>query len=117
MYKLFFLEYDVVTRALCVQTVLDSVLYNTHMVVYMETNEMRLILAEDLLAGADEAAKFTGLSRRTIYHLVEQNQIPFCRMGSRLYFRKSTLSKSFSGPSSPEQFFHHNRNDESRNPI
>lgn len=56
-------------------------------------------LSQDLLVGADEAAEFTGLSRRTIYHLVEQNQIPFSRMGGRLYFRKSALDLSFGGGS------------------
>ena len=43
-----------------------------------------LALYHDLLVGADQAAEFTGLSKRTIYHLVEQNQIPFSRLGARL---------------------------------
>jgi excisionase family DNA binding protein len=67
--------------------------------------------AEDLLNGANEAAEFTGLSRRTIYHLVEQNQIPFSRMGARLYFRKSALNISFGGLSPLEPLGHDNQND------
>ena len=56
-------------------------------------------ISDDLLNGAEAAAEFTGLSRRTIYHLVEQNEIPFSRMGARLYFRKSALDISFGGGS------------------
>jgi excisionase family DNA binding protein len=69
------------------------------------------LFSEDLLNGADEAAKFTGLSRRTIYHLVEQNQIPFSRMGARLYFRKSALNISFGGLPPLEPLGHDNQND------
>lgn len=54
-------------------------------------------LSEDLLVGAEEAARFTGLTKRTIYHLVERNEIPHRKIGSRLYFRKSALDISFSG--------------------
>ena len=68
-------------------------------------------LSHDLLVGADKAAEFTGLTKRTIYHLVEQNEIPYRRIGARLYFRKSLLDISFGGASEiisrPE---HHNEN-------
>ncbi len=52
-------------------------------------------LRADLLNGANQAAQFTGLSARTIYHLVEAGSIPFHRKGSRLFFRKSELEISF----------------------
>lgn len=55
-------------------------------------------LSQDLLVGADQAAEFTGLSRRTIYHLVEKQEIPFRRVGGRLYFRKTALDISFGAP-------------------
>ena len=60
-----------------------------------------LALSQDLLVGADQAAEFTGLSKRTIYHLVEKEKIPFRRVGARLYFRKSALDISF-GASHPK---------------
>ena len=71
-------------------------------------------VSEDLLVGADQAAEFTGLSRRTIYHLVERNQIPFSRMGARLYFRKSALDISFGGASTG-QLISDNQNEKQTN--
>lgn len=53
-------------------------------------------LANDLLAGADKAADYAGLSPRAIYHLVETGQLPVIRKGRRLYFRKSELEQAFS---------------------
>lgn len=50
----------------------------------------------DLIVGADGAALYTGLSRRTIYRLVDEGQIPAVRKGRRLYFRKSELDRAFS---------------------
>lgn len=52
-------------------------------------------LADDLLAGADAAAAYCGLSRRIIYHLTETGDLPFKRIGRRLYYRKSQLDKFF----------------------
>jgi excisionase family DNA binding protein len=52
-------------------------------------------LADDLLAGADAAAAFTGLTRRVIYHLVDAGTIPVTRIGRRLYFRRSELERVF----------------------
>ena len=52
-------------------------------------------LKADLLNGANQAAQFTGLSARMIYHLVEQGSIPYRRMGTRLFFRKSELEITF----------------------
>ena len=71
-------------------------------------------VSEDLLVGADQAAEFTGLSRRTIYHLVDRNQIPYSRMGARLYFRKSALDISFGGAST-EQLISDNQNEKPAN--
>ena len=45
----------------------------------------------DLISGAAAAARFTGLTTRQIYHLVEKGQIPALRLGSRLYFRRFEL--------------------------
>lgn len=57
------------------------------------------MLNQDLIQGAEQAARYAGLSRRTIYHLVEKEQIPCVRMGSRLYFRRSELDAAFRGSS------------------
>jgi len=56
-------------------------------------------LSSDLIAGAEGAAAFTGLTARAIYHLVERGQLPVVRLGRRLYFRKSELTRVFSGES------------------
>lgn len=50
----------------------------------------------DLIIGADNAALFTGLPRRTIYRLVDEGHIPAVRKGRRLYFRKTELERAFS---------------------
>ncbi len=52
-------------------------------------------VADDLLAGADAAARFTGLSRRAIYRLVETGGLPVVRIGRRLFFRKSQIENAF----------------------
>ena len=71
-------------------------------------------LSEDLLAGADQASEFTGLSRRTIYHLVEKEEIPFRRIRGRLYFRKTALDICFGGAST-EDLISDNQNDKATN--
>lgn len=53
------------------------------------------MLANDLLAGANAAATFVGLTPRAVYHLVEAGQLPVIRKGKRLYFRKSELEAAF----------------------
>jgi hypothetical protein len=53
------------------------------------------MLSDDLLAGAEAAAAFSGLSPRAIYHLVEAGNLPVIRKGRRLYFRKTELEKAF----------------------
>ena len=67
-------------------------------------------LSQDLLSGADQASEFTGLSRRTIYHLVENGDIPFRRIRGRLYFRKTALNICFGGAST-EHPISDNQND------
>lgn len=54
------------------------------------------MLTDDLIAGAKAAARFTGLSQRTIYHLADTGQLPVIKKGARLYFRKSELERAFS---------------------
>ncbi|WP_016747755.1 helix-turn-helix domain-containing protein [Rhizorhabdus wittichii] len=57
-------------------------------------------LSDDLLAGAQAAADFSGISTRAIYHLVEAGHLPVIRKGKRLYFRRSELEKAFSSAAS-----------------
>jgi excisionase family DNA binding protein len=52
-------------------------------------------LVNDLLPGANAAAAFTGLTSRTIYHMVEKGELPVIRKGRRLYFRRSELERTF----------------------
>ena len=54
------------------------------------------MLGDDLLHGAKGAAAYSGLSQRTVYHLIETGKLPVVRKGRRLYFRKSELEKAFS---------------------
>lgn len=49
----------------------------------------------DLIAGAADAARYTGLSRRQVYRLTEQGLLPVIRKGRRLYYRKSELEVAF----------------------
>jgi len=53
------------------------------------------MLSDDLLAGAEAAAAFVGITPRAIYHLVESQNLPVIRKGKRLYFRKSELERAF----------------------
>lgn len=53
------------------------------------------MLNGDLINGAAEAAKFIGITPRTVYHMVEQGELPVIRKGKRLYFRKSELEAAF----------------------
>lgn len=50
----------------------------------------------DLMVGAESAASYTGLSRRTVYRLVDEGRLPVVRKGRRLYFRRSELDRAFS---------------------
>ncbi len=53
------------------------------------------MLSNDLLAGANAAAAFVGVSPRAIYHMTERGHLPVIRKGKRLYFRKSELEAAF----------------------
>ena len=53
-------------------------------------------LSADLLAGADAAASYVGISRRAIYHMVEAGHLPVIRKGRAMFFRRSELEKAFS---------------------
>lgn len=55
-------------------------------------------MKDELLTGATEAAKFTGMSRRQIYRLVEDGHLPCVRKGRRLFFLKSDLRRAFQSP-------------------
>ena len=58
-------------------------------------------LADDLLQGAGEIARFfygddSPKNRRRIYHLIQQRSdcLPIFRLGSQIYARKSKIMKS-----------------------
>ncbi len=54
------------------------------------------MLNVDLIKGAKAAADFCGLPPRTIYHMVENGNLPVIRKGKRtLFFRKSELDAAF----------------------
>ena len=55
------------------------------------------MLSDDLLKGADAAAKYLGpvVTPRSVYHMVEKGQLPVIRMGRTLFFRKSDLEVAF----------------------
>ena len=53
------------------------------------------MLSDDLLAGAQAAADYLGISRWAIYHMTEQGQLSVIRKGRRLYYRKSELEAAF----------------------
>lgn len=54
------------------------------------------MLKNDLLLGAKAAASYTGLTERSIYHMVEHKKIPHSRVGMRIFFRRSELDIHFS---------------------
>ncbi len=53
-------------------------------------------LSTDLLAGANAASAYMGVTPRVIYHMTEAGHLPVIRKGRRLFFRKSELEKAFS---------------------
>ena len=48
-----------------------------------------LMLADDMLEGADEIGAFMGLRPRQVYHL--QDKLPVFQIGAKLFARKSTI--------------------------
>lgn len=59
-----------------------------------KTNDAPKPLADDILRGADEIAKFLfgeRGSRRKVYYLAERTRIPVWRLGSTLCARRSVL--------------------------
>ena len=52
-------------------------------------------LSEDLLDGAAAAARYLGLKPRTVYRLVEADELPAIKKGRKLFFRKSELDRAF----------------------
>ena len=55
------------------------------------------MLANDLLKGAKSVERETGgmITRRQVYHLVEQGLLPVIRKGRTMYFRRSELEAAF----------------------
>lgn len=58
-----------------------------------ENNLPTLVLADDMLYGADAIADYLGMRRRRVYHAVEQGHIPVLRIGQLICARKSRLLK------------------------
>jgi excisionase family DNA binding protein len=54
---------------------------------------MAVKLADDLLDGADEIARFTGWSKRRVFYLLEQKQLPAFKVGNKWCARRSTLTE------------------------
>ncbi|VWX52976.1 helix-turn-helix domain-containing protein [Novosphingobium sp. 9U] len=54
------------------------------------------MLNADLIHGAAAAAAYCGLTRRTIYHMVDRGELPVIRKGRIMFFRKSELDRAFS---------------------
>lgn len=48
-------------------------------------------LADDVIWGAKNIARFLGITPRQIYHMAEQQYLPIFRVGSTLACRRSTL--------------------------
>lgn len=61
----------------------------------------RIVLKNDLLLGVKAAAGYTGLSERSIYHMIDRKKIPHGRVGVRIFFRRSELDIYFSSKQSP----------------
>lgn len=47
----------------------------------------------DLIMGADQIAKFLGVTRRQVYRLVYDNLMPSFKLGGTVSARKSSLKK------------------------
>ena len=57
--------------------------------------EKPTMLNSDLINGAVEAARFIGITPRTVYHMCEAGTLPHIKKGKRLYFRRSELEAAF----------------------
>jgi hypothetical protein len=57
----------------------------------MQTANLNVPLAEDILRGAAAIADFMGFERRVIYHLASKGALPVFRMGDVICARRSTL--------------------------
>lgn len=53
------------------------------------------MLRDDLMRGAEAAAGYSGLSRKSIYSLCERGFIPHVKLGGVLFFRKIQLDIAF----------------------
>jgi excisionase family DNA binding protein len=53
------------------------------------------MLKNELLRGAKGAAEYSGLTERQIYHMTDQGLLPYTKVGSALYFRKSDIDATF----------------------
>ncbi|HEY0837998.1 MAG TPA: hypothetical protein VGE72_29045 [Azospirillum sp.] len=50
-----------------------------------------VVLADDMLEGAEQIGAFMGLKARQVYHL--QDKLPVFQIGAKLFGRKSTILK------------------------
>ena len=52
---------------------------------------------DERLIRAEEAAKFIGYSKGTLYHMTMRQEIPFEKRGKTIFFRKGDLKKWMNG--------------------
>ncbi|WP_417794228.1 hypothetical protein [Terasakiella pusilla] len=45
----------------------------------------------DFLYGAKAIGEYMGMTSRSVYHAAETGLLPICKVGNRLFARKSTL--------------------------
>lgn len=45
------------------------------------------------LSSPDEVAEYIGCSRSTVYRFIEKRQIPFCKLGRGLRFKRDDILK------------------------
>lgn len=50
-------------------------------------------IGDDLLRGAKQIADFLKVKERTVYHLIDTEQIPFFKLGGRVCARRSSLAR------------------------
>ncbi|KAA0576817.1 helix-turn-helix domain-containing protein [Azospirillum sp. Sh1] len=49
------------------------------------------VLADDILKGVKDIAKFTGLTERSVYHIAAAGRLPVFKLGATICARKSTI--------------------------
>jgi len=58
----------------------------------LKASDLKDQIKADSFLNVDEAARFLGLSKNTIYSKVSKNELPVMKQGKRLYFSEEELS-------------------------